>query len=124
MWDATTAEQCDKSSAFMFAPDVLDPAVAFLAELAGDGPALEMAIGTGRVAIPLAKRGISVTGIELSQPMADQLHRKMATTRLGCSTTLLWLAPRADRPAEHVTRRSSTEKTRTGSGRNSGGQRR
>jgi len=78
LWDAETAERYDDSSAFMFAPDVLDPAVSFLAELAGDGPALELAIGTGRVAIPLAERGISVTGVELSQPMVDQLHRKMS----------------------------------------------
>ncbi len=62
LWDAETAERYDGSSAFMFAPDVLDPTVDFLAELAGDGPALELAIGTGRVAIPLTQRGISVTG--------------------------------------------------------------
>lgn len=77
LWDAETAERYDDSSAFMFVPDVLDPAVAFLADLTGDGPVLELAIGTGRVAIPLAERGISVTGVELSQPMVDQLHRKM-----------------------------------------------
>jgi len=47
-----------------------------LADLADSGPALELAIGTGRVAIPLAERGVPVTGIELSQPMADELHRK------------------------------------------------
>lgn len=52
LWDAETAERYDDSSAFMFAPDVLDPAVDFLAELAGDGAALEFAVGTGRVAIP------------------------------------------------------------------------
>lgn len=75
-WDAETAAAYDKSSAFMFEPDVLDPAVDRLAELAGDGPALELAIGTGRVAIPLAERGVPVTGIELSQPMVDELHRK------------------------------------------------
>ena len=78
LWDTETAEQYDDSSAFMFAPDVLDPAVAFLAELAGDGSALELAIGTGRVAIPLAERGIPVTGVELAEPMVDQLHRKMS----------------------------------------------
>jgi SAM-dependent methyltransferase len=76
LWDAETAEQYDEGSAFMFEPDVLDPAVDFLADLAGGGPALELAIGTGRVAIPLADRGIAVSGIELSQPMVDQLHRK------------------------------------------------
>src|SRR6476659_3995793 len=78
LWDADDAARYDESSAFMFAPDVLDPTVDFLARLAGDGPALELAIGTGRVAIPLADRGVPVTGIELSQPMVDELHRKRA----------------------------------------------
>jgi SAM-dependent methyltransferase len=76
LWDAGTAESYDEASAFMFAPEVLDPAVCFLAELAGDGPALEFAIGTGRVAIPLVALGVPVSGIELSQPMVDQLKRK------------------------------------------------
>ena len=75
-WDADAAARYDTSSSFMFEPDVLDPAVELLAELAGDGPALELAIGTGRVAIPLVARGITVTGIELSQPMTDALHAK------------------------------------------------
>lgn len=78
IWDAETAERYDEASGFMFAPDVLDPAVDFLADLAGDGPALELAIGTGRVALPLIDRGIPVSGIELSQPMADQLLAKRA----------------------------------------------
>ncbi|MGY2127370.1 class I SAM-dependent DNA methyltransferase [Blastococcus sp. SYSU DS0617] len=78
VWDAATASTYDDTAAFMFAPEVLDPAVAFLAGLAGEGPALEFAIGTGRVAIPLAARGVPVTGIELSRPMADELHRKGA----------------------------------------------
>jgi SAM-dependent methyltransferase len=76
LWDAETAERYDSSSAFMFATEVLDPTVAFLAELAGDGAVLEFAIGTGRVALPLAARGIAVTGVELSSAMVDQLHRK------------------------------------------------
>jgi SAM-dependent methyltransferase len=76
LWDAETAEQYDETSAFMFAPDVLGPAVDFLVDLAGGGPALEFAIGTGRVAVPLVERGVPVSGIELSQPMVDQLHRK------------------------------------------------
>src|SRR4051812_876585 len=82
LWDAETAERYDESSAFMFAPEVLDPAVQFLAEMAGDGPVLEFAIGTGRVAIPLAERGVSVAGIELSQPMVDQLRKKRADIRV------------------------------------------
>lgn len=76
LWDAETAESYDESSAFMFAPEVLDPAVDRLAELAGDGSALELAIGTGRVAVPLAERGVPVSGIELSQPMVEQLLSK------------------------------------------------
>ena len=75
-WDAETAERYDEASAFMFAPDVLEPAVRFLADLAGDGPALELAIGTGRVAVPLVERGVAVSGIELSQPMVEQLRTK------------------------------------------------
>jgi len=78
VWDAASAERYDATSAFMFAPEVLDPAVRFLADRAGDGHALEFAIGTGRVAIPLVQRGVPVSGIELSQPMADQLRRKNA----------------------------------------------
>ena len=101
LWDADSAEHYDESSAYMFEPDVLDPAVAFLAELAGDGPALELAIGTGRVAIPLADRGIAVSGIELSQPMVDKLREKrtdiptvlgdMATTEVPGRFALVYL---------------------------------
>ena len=76
LWDAETADRYDETSAFMFAPEVLDPAVDALAELAAGGPALELAIGTGRVAIPLTDRGVAVSGIELSQPMVDRLHAK------------------------------------------------
>ena len=75
-WDAEAAAGYEASSAFMFAPEVLDPAVDFLAGLAGEGPVLELALGTGRVAIPLAERGIPITGIELSQPMTDALHAR------------------------------------------------
>lgn len=77
LWDEETAHGYDHTSAEMFAPNVLDPTVDFLAQLAGTGPALEFAIGTGRVAIPLSAKGIPVAGIELSQPMADQLRRKV-----------------------------------------------
>ena len=77
-WTVETARAYDEGSAFMFEPEVLDPAVDFLAALAGDGAALELAIGTGRVAIPLVDRGVRVSGIELSQPMTDELHRKRA----------------------------------------------
>jgi SAM-dependent methyltransferase len=82
LWDEDTAERYDDISAEMFAPHVLDPAVEFLARLAGSGPALEFAIGTGRVAIPLAARGIPVTGIELSPPMVDRLRTKVPAEEL------------------------------------------
>jgi SAM-dependent methyltransferase len=61
----------------MFAPEVLGPTVNRLVELAESGRVLEFAIGTGRVAVPLAERGVSVTGIELSQPMVDRLRTKV-----------------------------------------------
>jgi SAM-dependent methyltransferase len=51
-------------------------AVARLAELAGDGPALELAVGTGRIALPLAATGLRVDGVELSQAMIDQLRAR------------------------------------------------
>jgi SAM-dependent methyltransferase len=60
----------------MFAPEVVGPAVERLAALAGGGRALEFAIGTGRIAVPLAERGVSVTGIELSEPMLARLRQK------------------------------------------------
>ncbi|MEV7099570.1 methyltransferase domain-containing protein [Amycolatopsis sp. NPDC051045] len=62
----------------MFAPEVVEPTVDRLAELAAGGRVLEFAIGTGRVAVPLAERGVSVTGIELSEPMLARLRAKAA----------------------------------------------
>jgi SAM-dependent methyltransferase len=76
MWEADSAAVYDATSPEMFAPAVLDPTVDVLAALAGDGPALEFAVGTGRVALPLSSRGISVSGIELSPHMAERLRAK------------------------------------------------
>ena len=70
------AEVYDRSTAAMFEPSVVDPVVDVLADLAGDGRALEFAIGTGRIALPLAQRGVVVCGIELSEPMVEQLRAK------------------------------------------------
>jgi tRNA1(Val) A37 N6-methylase TrmN6 len=56
---------------------LLGPTVDLLARLAGSGAALEFAIGTGRVGIALANLGVPVTGIELSEPMVNQLRRKV-----------------------------------------------
>ena len=77
IWDAEAARRYDTPGTGMFAPEVLDPVVDRLAELAGGGRALEFAIGTGRVAVPLSERGVDVTGIELSGPMIDQLRTKV-----------------------------------------------
>ncbi len=82
LWDEQTARRYDRASGAMFAADVLDPAVDFLARLAGNGRALELAIGTGRVGIPLAARGVPVTGIELSAPMVAQLRHRVDEAQL------------------------------------------
>ena len=103
IWDAETARVYDTPGTGMFAPEVLGPAVDRLAGLAGGGRALEFAIGTGRVAVPLAQRGVPVTGIELSRPMIEQLRTKadeetlpviagdMATARAPGTYTLVYL---------------------------------
>jgi SAM-dependent methyltransferase len=70
------AERYDESSADMFDPAVVDPVVDFLAELAGEGAALELGIGTGRIALPLSLRGVCVSGIDLSDDMVAQLRAK------------------------------------------------
>lgn len=66
----------------MFEAALLGSTIDLLAELAGDGGALELAIGTGRVAIPLADRGVRVAGIELSTAMADRLRAKDRSNRI------------------------------------------
>ena len=67
----------------LFEPAMIDPVVAFLAELAGTGAALELGIGTGRIAIPLRQRGVRVHGIELSPQMVAQLRAKPGTDDIG-----------------------------------------
>lgn len=76
VWNEQVAQGYDASSPAMYAPDVLDPTVNFLAQRAGRGPALEFAIGTGRVAVPLSARGVPVAGIDLSEPMVRELRKK------------------------------------------------
>jgi SAM-dependent methyltransferase len=82
-FDEPVAARYDESSAEMFEPDVLDPAVDFLAELAGDGRALELAIGTGRVALPLSQRGVPVHGIDMSEAMVARLREKPGGEEIG-----------------------------------------
>jgi SAM-dependent methyltransferase len=72
VWNEQVAQGYDASSAHMYAPEVLGPTVDFLARRAGRGPALEFAVGTGRVALALSARGVPVAGIELSEPMVAE----------------------------------------------------
>jgi Methyltransferase domain len=72
----------DAHSASMFDSAVVEPAVERLAELAGDGGALEFAIGTGRIALPLAERGVRVAGIDNSEAMLARLREKPGAERI------------------------------------------
>jgi SAM-dependent methyltransferase len=97
------AESYDDGLGVMGTPDVVGATVDVLAELAGGGAALEFAVGTGRVAVPLAARGVAVSGIELSAPMVEQMRSKpggdsisvaigdMTTTRVEGAFQLVYL---------------------------------
>jgi SAM-dependent methyltransferase len=82
-FDERVAARYDESSAEMFGAAVVDPAVEFLAELAAGGHALELGIGTGRIALPLAQRGVPVHGIELSKAMVARLRAKPGGADIG-----------------------------------------
>lgn len=75
--DEQIAHLYDASSQDMYAPELLGATVDLFAALAGGGSrtALELGVGTGRVAIPLAERSVRVSGIDLSEPMLDELRR-------------------------------------------------
>jgi SAM-dependent methyltransferase len=77
-FDERVAARYDESGevAEMFDPAVVDPVIDLLVELAGSGRALELGIGTGRIALPLARRGVPVHGIELSSAMVARLRAK------------------------------------------------
>ena len=64
-------------------PEMVNPAVDFLFDLVGTGPALELGIGTGRIALPLRQRGVLVHGIELSPAMVEQLRSKKGSEEIG-----------------------------------------
>lgn len=103
VWGPEIAEVYDVTYAALGEPLVVDPMVDLLAQLVGDGAALEFAVGTGRIALPLSARGIPVHGIELSPDMVKQLQGKsgagavpvtigdMTTTRLSDSFELVYL---------------------------------
>jgi SAM-dependent methyltransferase len=82
-FDERIAKAYDAKWAYLTEPSVVDPAVSFLAELAGAGAALELGIGTGRLALPLSRRGVAVHGIELSPDMAAQLQAKPGASSIG-----------------------------------------
>jgi SAM-dependent methyltransferase len=77
------AARYDASAADLFAPAVIDPVVDFLADLAGQGAALELGIGTGRIALPPAQRGVRVQGIDLSAAMVAKLRAKPGARAIG-----------------------------------------
>ena len=80
-----SAARYDESSAEMFDAALVDPVVGFLAQRAHGGPALELGIGTGRIALPLAARGVEVRGIDLSRAMVARLRQKPGGAALGVS---------------------------------------
>jgi SAM-dependent methyltransferase len=67
----------------MFQPSAVDPVVEFLAKLAGNGAALELGVGTGRIAVPLSQRGVRVHGIDLSEAMVARLRAKPGAEEIG-----------------------------------------
>jgi SAM-dependent methyltransferase len=102
-FDANVTEHYDDSSAEMFDPTLIEETVDFLVDLAGDGPVLELGVGTGRIALPLASRGLRVHGIDLSEAMVERLRAKpggdgveitigdFATTRVGAGFSLAYV---------------------------------
>jgi SAM-dependent methyltransferase len=76
VFNEMVAATYDADSPEMFDPQLLRETVDFLAALAGDGPALEFAIGTGRVALPLSQRGVDVHGVDISEAMVAKLREK------------------------------------------------
>ena len=102
-FDERIAQNYEAKWPHLFAPEVLDPAVDFLAGLAGDGAALELGSGTGRLALPLGGRGVPVHGIEISEAMVAEMRTKpgadavdvtvgdFATTRVEGSFRLAYL---------------------------------
>jgi SAM-dependent methyltransferase len=103
LFDEAMAAGADEAGDEMFQPSVVVPALDLLQRLAGDGRALELGVGTGRIAIPLARRGVPVHGIDLSADAVDRLRAKpggdlvgvtigdFATTRVEGAFRLVYL---------------------------------
>jgi SAM-dependent methyltransferase len=77
------AARYDDPTDEMFQATAVDPVVDFLADLTGGGAALELGIGTGRIALPLAQRGVRVHGIDLSEAMVERLRAKPGAEQIG-----------------------------------------
>jgi SAM-dependent methyltransferase len=82
-FDERVASKYDDRYARLAEPDVVDPMVDVLFELAEGGAALEFGVGTGRIALPLARRGVEVHGIELSRAMVARLRVKPGAESIG-----------------------------------------
>lgn len=82
-FDEPVAARYDDDESGVFAAEAIEPAVDFLSGLAGDGAALEFAIGTGRIALPLSRRGVPVRGIDLSSAMVARLTAKPGAGEIG-----------------------------------------
>lgn len=90
-FDPDAGERYDESTGSYFEPETIERTVDFLEPLAAGG-ALELAVGTGRIAVPLAARGVRVAGIDYSEPMVEQLRRKSSDIAVEVgdySTTML-----------------------------------
>jgi hypothetical protein len=102
--DPSVAAGYDRIHSDRFRSEAIGPAVQLLAELADGGQAVEFAVGTGRLALPLARLGVPVHGIDFSEPMLDQLRAKpgaervvltvgdMTETRVGTDAAVVYLA--------------------------------
>ena len=84
-FDEPVARSYQQKWPHLFEPAAIDPVVEFLAGLAGPGPVLELGIGTGRIALPLSRRGLAVHGIDLSPAMIAQLRAQPGGDRIGVS---------------------------------------
>ncbi|MBE3000829.1 class I SAM-dependent methyltransferase [Nocardiopsis sp. HNM0947] len=80
-----SARRYDTSHAGMFTPEEVDPVVGLLTELAGEGRALELGVGTGRIALPLSAAGVPVHGIDLSEDMVAELRTKPGAEQIGAT---------------------------------------
>ena len=82
-FDETIASTYDADVDDMFAPELLDATVRFLADLAGDGAALELGVGTGRIALPLSRAGVRVHGVDISSAMVARMQAKPGADAVG-----------------------------------------